>query len=105
MKTPYFIFALLLSISACQTIADEGMWQPYQLPAMAEELVAKGLEVDAKSISTLTEFPMNAVISLGGCTASFVSPKGLVVTNHHCAYGSILHNSTPENNLLEEALQ
>lgn len=102
MKTPYFIFALLLSISACQTIADEGMWQPYQLPAMAEELVAKGLEVDAKSISTLTEFPMNAVISLGGCTASFVSPKGLVVTNHHCAYGSILHNSTPENNLLEE---
>jgi hypothetical protein len=102
MKTTYFIFALVLSISACQTIADEGMWQPYQLPAMAEELVAKGLEVDAKSISTLTEFPMNAVISLGGCTASFVSPKGLVVTNHHCAYGSILHNSTPENNLLEE---
>jgi len=45
---------------------------------------------------------MNAVISLGGCSASFVSPKGLVVTNHHCAYGSILHNSTPENNLLKD---
>ncbi|HCD13740.1 S46 family peptidase [Shewanella sp.] len=82
--------------------ADEGMWQPYQLPAMADELKAKGLEIDAKSISKLTEFPMNAVISLGGCTASFVSPKGLVVTNHHCAYGSIQYNSTPEKNLLRD---
>ncbi|MGR3968917.1 S46 family peptidase [Shewanella sp. 1180_01] len=82
--------------------ADEGMWQPHQLPAMADELKTKGLEIDAKSISKLTEFPMNAVISLGGCTASFVSPKGLVVTNHHCAYGAIQYNSTPEKNLLQD---
>ncbi|WP_282109880.1 S46 family peptidase [Shewanella algicola] len=82
--------------------ADEGMWQPHQLPAMADELKAKGLEISADSISKLTEFPMNAVISLGGCTASFVSPKGLVVTNHHCAYGSIQYNSTPEKNLLKD---
>ncbi|MCG9695647.1 S46 family peptidase [Shewanella sp. Isolate11] len=89
-------------VASCAAQADEGMWQPYQLPAMADELKAKGLEIDAKSISKLTEFPMNAVISLGGCTASFVSPKGLVVTNHHCAYGSIQYNSTPEKNLLED---
>ncbi|WP_133405757.1 S46 family peptidase [Parashewanella tropica] len=82
--------------------ADEGMWQPYQLPSMAAELKAKGLEIDAKSISKLTEFPMNAVVSLGGCSASFVSPKGLVVTNHHCAYGSIAYNSTAENNRLKD---
>ena len=82
--------------------ADEGMWQPHQLPAMADMLKEKRLEIDAKSISKLTEFPMNAVISLGGCTASFVSPKGLVVTNHHCAYGSIQYNSTPEKNLLKD---
>ncbi|MCF1428520.1 MAG: S46 family peptidase [Shewanella sp.] len=81
--------------------ADEGMWQPHQLPDMAAELKARGLEIDVKSISELTEFPMNAVISLGGCTASFVSPKGLVVTNHHCAYGTIQYNSTAENNLLQ----
>ena len=82
--------------------ADEGMWQPHQLPDMAAELKAKGLEIDPKSISQLTEFPMNAVISLGGCTASFVSPKGLVVTNHHCAYGAIQYNSTADNNLLKD---
>ncbi|MFV0595174.1 S46 family peptidase [Shewanella sp.] len=95
----------LLSVAVAASFAshaDEGMWQPHQLPAMADELKAKGLEIDAKSISKLTEFPMNAVISLGGCTASFVSPKGLVVTNHHCAYGSIQYNSTPEKNLLQD---
>jgi len=91
-------FALSLSSSA---IADEGMWQPHQLPELESILKAKGLEIDVESISKLTEFPMNAVISLGGCTASFVSPKGLVVTNHHCVYGSVQYNSTPENNILE----
>ncbi|MFY8299620.1 S46 family peptidase [Pseudoalteromonas sp. SS15] len=82
-------------------IADEGMWQPHQLPELESVLKQKGLEIDVQSISKLTEFPMNAVISLGGCTASFVSPKGLVVTNHHCAYGSIQYNSTTDNNILE----
>ena len=92
----------IFSTLAVNVKADEGMWQPHQLPAMSDELAAKGLEIDATSISTLTEFPMNAVISLGGCTASFVSSQGLVVTNHHCAAGSILHNSTPEKNLLKD---
>ncbi|GAB0108889.1 S46 family peptidase [Pseudoalteromonas distincta] len=91
-------FSLSLSSSA---LADEGMWQPHQLPELESILKAKGLEIDVESISKLTEFPMNAVISLGGCTASFVSPKGLVVTNHHCVYGSVQYNSTPENNILE----
>ena len=105
MKHVYITAKLLLAawlIAPLTLSADEGMWQPHQLPAMANELKAKGLEIDAESISRLTEFPMNAVISLGGCTASFVSPQGLVVTNHHCAYGSILHNSTPEKNLLRD---
>ncbi|MCL1115297.1 S46 family peptidase [Shewanella basaltis] len=99
MKTWLLTAAIAASFGAS---ADEGMWQPHQLPAMADELKAKGLEISAESISKLTEFPMNAVISLGGCTASFVSPKGLVVTNHHCAYGAIQYNSTPEKNLLKD---
>lgn len=90
--------SIALSQSA---MADEGMWQPHQLPELESVLKSKGLELSVDSISKLTEFPMNAVISLGGCTASFVSPKGLVVTNHHCIYGSVQYNSTPENNILQ----
>lgn len=91
----------IASLSFGQTsLADEGMWQPHQLPQLKKTLKSMGLKIPAKKISSLTQFPMNAIISLGGCTASFVSPKGLVVTNHHCAYGSIQYNSSADNNLL-----
>lgn len=100
MRIKAISMAMVLACSSFVS-ADEGMWQPHQLPQLESVLKAKGLEIDPESISKLTEFPMNAVISLGGCTASFVSPKGLVVTNHHCAYGSIQYNSTTENNILE----
>lgn len=100
MRLTPILASLTFALSA-NAMADEGMWQPHQLPELESILKAKGLEIDVNSISKLTEFPMNAVISLGGCTASFVSPQGLVVTNHHCAYGSIQYNSTPENNILQ----
>ncbi|MBC3869933.1 S46 family peptidase [Undibacterium oligocarboniphilum] len=80
--------------------ADEGMWMPQQLPQVAKELKAAGLKLDPNSLTKLTEFPMGAIVSLGGCSASFVSPQGLVATNHHCVYGSVAYNSKPERNLL-----
>ncbi len=82
--------------------AVEGMWQPQQLQELAEDVRAKGLELDPKTLGNLDAFPLNAVVGLGFCTASFVSPMGLVVTNHHCAYGTIQFNSKPERNLLKE---
>ena len=82
--------------------ADEGMWQPSQMPELGERLRTLGLRMDPASLSDLAAKPLDAVISLGGCTASFVSPQGLVVTNHHCAYGNIQYNSTPERDLLAE---
>lgn len=82
--------------------ADEGMWQPRQMPQLAAQLKARGLALDPVSLSNLAGKPLDAVISLGGCTASFVSPQGLVVTNHHCGYGAIQYNSTPERDLLKE---
>ncbi len=81
--------------------ADEGMWMPKQLPQIAKPLKAGGLALDPNKLNDLTAFPMGAVVSLGGCTASFVSPQGLVVTNHHCAYGSIQYNSKPDRDLLK----
>ena len=82
--------------------ADEGMWVPQQLPEIAGPLKKAGLKLDPKQLADLTGNPMGAVMSLGGCTASFVSPQGLVATNHHCAYGAIQLNSTPEKNLIRD---
>ncbi|WP_341501197.1 S46 family peptidase [Gallaecimonas sp. GXIMD4217] len=89
----------LLSASA---LASEGMWMPHQLPQMDKTLKDAGIEIAPAALADLTKHPMNAVISLGGCTASFVSPKGLVVTNHHCAYGSISYNSSADKNLIKD---
>ena len=87
--------AALAALAAATAHADEGMWMPKQLPQIAKSLKAGGLALDPAKLKELTDFPMGAVVSLGGCTASFVSPQGLVVTNHHCAYGSIQYNSKP----------
>jgi len=95
------LLGMLIFFPVSMARADEGMWVPAQLPELAEQMEAAGLELDAATLADLTAFPMGAVISLGGCTASFVSDQGLVITNHHCAYGSIQHNSTEQNNILE----
>nr|WP_233348495.1 S46 family peptidase [Henriciella algicola] len=95
------VVALCIAGMAQTASAKEGMWTPDQLPQIADDLRELGLELDPASLTDLTAFPMGAVISLGGCTASFVSPTGLVVTNHHCARGSIQYNSTEEENFLE----
>lgn len=91
-----------MGMAAMSANADEGMWVPQQLPEIAGPLKKAGLKLDPKQLADLTGDPMGAVVSLGGCTASFVSPQGLVVTNHHCAAGAIQLNSTAENNLLEK---
>jgi hypothetical protein len=91
---------LLLAMASTFATADEGMWQPHQLPSIASELTRAGLKLNPNDLTDLTGFPMGAIVSLGGCTASFVSDKGLVASNHHCVYGSVQYNSTAENNLL-----
>lgn len=97
----FSLSCLALACVAATAFAEEGMWTPSQLPQIAKQLKATGLAIDPAKLKTLTEFPMAAVVSLGGCTASFVSPLGLVVTNHHCAYGSIQYNARPERDLIK----
>ena len=97
------ILALAFVLLLCSTTgAAEGMWQPEQLPDLKEELKAAGLQLDPSTLTDLTEHPMNAVIDLAGCSASFVSPQALVITNHHCSWGTLQYNSTPENDLRKD---
>ena len=93
---------LALAFAGGAAHADEGMWMPSQLPQLAKDLKAAGFKGNPADLADLTKHPMSAVVSLGGCTASFVSPQGLVVTNHHCALGAIQLNSTAERNLIQD---
>lgn len=93
---------LAMTLAARPAAADEGMWMPQQVPQLADRLKALGFTGDPKMFADLTGFPMGAVVSLGGCSASFVSPHGLVVTNHHCVQGALQFNSRPDRNLLKD---
>lgn len=79
-----------------------GMWMPGQMSAHAETLRQLGVGFEPEALADPTAFPLNAVVSLGGCSASFVSEQGLVITNHHCVTRALQHNSTPEKNLLTD---
>src|SRR5260221_11287124 len=94
------LIPLVLLCLATPLLAVEGMWMPQQVPQLAAELQKLGIKIDPKSFADLTGDPMGAVVSLGGCSASFVSTDGLVVTNHHCGFGALQFNSSPQRDLI-----
>ncbi len=96
------ILAVMCTSVGVLGVAGEGMWLPEQLPRISNELREAGLDTPPEDLADLTGHPMGAIVSLGGCSASFVSPEGLIATNHHCAYGSIQFNSSAERNLLKD---
>lgn len=89
-----------LSLLSGTALADEGQWQPYQLPQLKAELKKVGITIPAEKLADLSKHPMSAIVSTGGCSASFVSPEGLIVTNHHCAYDAIQRNSSAKKNYI-----
>ncbi len=80
-----------------------GMWMPRQmtLPVHARNLTSMGVAIDAAALADPMGAPLGAVVSLGGCTGSFVSADGLIITNHHCVQPALQVNATPEHNYVE----
>jgi hypothetical protein len=80
-----------------------GMWMPRQmlLPGHAATFAQLGVKIDPKNLADPLSSPLGAIVRLNGCSASFVSPDGLIVTNHHCVQSALQVNSTPESNLVE----
>ncbi|MCL2098075.1 MAG: S46 family peptidase [Bacteroidales bacterium] len=98
------VIAALLLIPLSLT-ADEGMWLVQLLEEnLMRQMKAKGLALDAKEIyNEEGQSIAGAIVSLDfSCTGSMISDKGLMITNHHCAYDDIHKLSTPEKNYLEQ---
>ncbi len=85
--------------------SGEGMWPWADLGKLDEAaLRARGLRVPLAKLWTPGSGGLaGAVVGFGrGCTGSFVSADGLIITNHHCAFRSIQRNSTPKRDLIKE---
>jgi len=93
------VFLCLVSISH----AAEGMWPPYDLPeGVLTDMQDMGLELGRDEIWNEEGTGVaNAVVSVGA-TGAFVSPDGLILTNHHVAYGAVQRISTAGKNYIEE---
>src|SRR5579859_5237659 len=82
--------------------ADEGMWMPSQLPTIGKQLRAAGFQGNPADLADLTRAPLNAVVKVGGATGAFISNEGLVLTNHHVAFGVIQYNSNAKRDLIQD---
>ena len=84
--------------------ADEGMWIPMLINKNIAEMQEMGLKLSAEDIYSVNNSSIKDAIIIfgGGCTGEIISPEGLILTNHHCGYGSIQKVSTDEANYLDD---
>ena len=89
----------LLSMLSVPTAADEGMFPLSGLEGL--DLSGAGLQVGPQEIFNPEGLSLvDGICKINGCTGSFVSPQGLILTNHHCAYRAIQEASTSEQDFL-----
>ncbi len=94
------MIGVVLALAAAAFIyGDEGMWMPHQMKDL--DLAAKGLRTDPSCLyKTDGTGLMSAVVYLGGGTGGFVSADGLILTNHHVAFGAIQRASSKEKDYI-----
>ncbi|MEP7342080.1 MAG: S46 family peptidase [Acidobacteriota bacterium] len=99
----FMIFALVASPFA--SFADEGMWLPDTLDKLPlAQMKKRGFELKPEDVYSTTKASLKDAIvqiSIGG-TGSFVSPEGLILTNHHVAFAAITRASTTEKDYINK---
>ena len=97
---------LFLLLFVVQIHAQQGgMWVPSLLKGMNEnEMKALGSKLTAEQIYSINKSSLKDAVPQfdGGCTAEMISPKGLLLTNHHCGYDNIQSHSTVEHDYLAD---
>ena len=105
MKKLFAILVILVLSFGFKAKADEGMWL---LPLIEKLNMGKmtelGLKLSAEDIYSLNKVSVKDAIVIfgGGCTGEIVSSQGLILTNHHCGYGSIQAHSTVDHDYLRD---
>ncbi len=89
----FFLLFILLVLTPIH--AEEGMYPLSEIDKL--DLKEKGLKIDVSEIFSPHKTALvDAIVNLSGCTGSFISPEGLILTNHHCAVRSAQNASTEE---------
>ncbi|WP_432710922.1 S46 family peptidase [Pedobacter sp.] len=103
-KTLLLTFLLIFGIlQSGYTPPDEGMFPLSEIHKI--DLKKAGLKIDQNEIYNPNGTSLvDALVNVGGCTGSFVSNQGLIITNHHCAFGAVQQASTPEKDYLTKGL-
>lgn len=105
MKKLFAVLTILVLSFGYKAKADEGMWL---LPLIEKLNMGKmtelGLKLSAEDIYSLNKASVKDAIVIfgGGCTGEIVSSQGLILTNHHCGYGSIQAHSSVEHDYLRD---
>lgn len=91
------IVIVLAVCAAAAAWADEGMWTYNNFPSdkVKEKYGFKPTQ------EWLDHVRLSSARLAGGCSGSFVSPDGLVMTNHHCAHSCIEQLSTAKKDYVK----
>jgi hypothetical protein len=103
-KLLYFLTGFIMLIST-NTKADEGMWIPMLIDRLNYvDMQEMGLNLSAEEIYSINNSSLkDAIVIFGrGCTGEIISKNGLLITNHHCGYGTIQSHSTIEHDYLSD---
>src|SRR5690554_6460136 len=98
------LHALVLLISFPIFAQQGGMWVPSLLEGMNEsEMKNLGMKMSVSDIYNVNQSSLKDAVPHfnRGCTSEVISPKGLLLTNHHCGYGQIQSHSSVENDYLQ----
>ncbi|NUY81665.1 S46 family peptidase [Flavobacterium sp. MAH-1] len=96
---------LILFVCVQMSAQQGGMWIPSLLEGMNEkEMKSLGMKMTAKDIYDVNNSSLKDAVPQfnGGCTAEVISPKGLLLTNHHCGFDAIQNHSTVEHDYLQD---
>ena len=103
MMKKFLALIILAVVLVFPAKADEGMWIPALIHKLnINDMQKTGLKLSAEDIYSINNSSLkDAIVSIGGCTAEMISPDGLMLTNHHCAFGDIQRHSSVENDYLQ----